>query len=366
MSKNFFQDVVPPERRSIRNVSIAGARRNRKISPEPEEASIQKQKETDLGETDITGDYRYPAFSESKKKFPKNKVFIIVAGILVVGFIFGMMTAFTSASIDIVPKKEAVSYNLALKAIKNPPPGESALRFEVIELKREDQIEVPASGEEMAEKKASGVVVIYNDFSKDTQRLIARTRFETSEGLIYRIAESIIVPGKTLAGPGQIEATIFADEAGEKYNLGKTDFTVPGFKNDALRYKGFYAKSKTPITGGFVGKVKKVNQDDKKTAIKELEESIKAKLQKEVQTKIPDGLVSLQESTVYEFKDLGQVESSDSSAFLKLAGSAAVVVFDKKSLSSVIAKEFLPDWAGIPVEIRSFDNMTVSFDRDED
>ena len=107
--------------------------------------------------------------------------------------------------------------------------------------------------------------------SSDPQRLITRTRFQSPEGLIYRIAESAVVPGKTTKNgvdtPGSIEVTVFADEAGDKYNIKKTDFTIPGFKSDASRFKNIYARSSTDMTGGFVGKMKTILPADKATAI---------------------------------------------------------------------------------------------------
>ena len=53
------------------------------------------------------------------------------------------------------------------------------------------------SGEPKAKLKSSGKIIVYNNFSSEPQRLIIRTRFESPEGLVYRIPESIVVPGKT-------------------------------------------------------------------------------------------------------------------------------------------------------------------------
>ena len=77
---------------------------------------------------------------------------------------------------------------------------------------------MPTTGEEAVEVKASGKIMVYNNFSSEPQRLIIRTRFETKEGLIYRIPESIVVPGKTVKmgweTPGSKEIGVFADEPG--------------------------------------------------------------------------------------------------------------------------------------------------------
>ncbi|MEK7117242.1 MAG: hypothetical protein AAB861_00520 [Patescibacteria group bacterium] len=348
MNKNVFQDVVPPERRSIRNIPIMSGRRKKEAPAEAEIVPVDTLPP--------------PAFPSNKPKFPSGKVFAALAGLVLIGFIFGMMTVFTSASVKIVPKKEELAFNLALMASNNALPLDNNLKFEIIEIKKEAEKKVPTKGEEMVEKKAYGTIIVYNNFSKENQRLITRTRFETPEGLIFRIVESITIPGKTATGPGQIETLVYADEASEKYNIGKTDFSIPGFKNDATRFSGFYAKSKTTMTGGFVGKMKKIAEADKKLAVDELQNSVRVDLEKELSAKIPSGFTALEGSSVYQFNDLGQIESGGLNAMLKIEGVARMAVFDKNSLASIIAKEYLKNWNDTPVEIRKFDDITVIFD----
>ena len=71
-----------------------------------------------------------------------------------------------------------------------------------------------ATGKEEVSLKASGRIVIYNNYNTAKQRLVRNTRFETPPGFIYRINKSIDVPGQTTeAGrtiPGSIEVTIHA------------------------------------------------------------------------------------------------------------------------------------------------------------
>src|SRR5687767_4212116 len=146
MSKNFFQDVVPPERRTIRNIPIMGGRRKKNMPPEElyrDEGETMEERPIEHRE-----DYPLPVSVKPKSKFPGSKVLASIAIVLIGGFVFGMMTVFTSAKIDIIPKKETAVFNLSLSAKKNPAPGEDALRYEVIELVKEEQTEVPATGEE--------------------------------------------------------------------------------------------------------------------------------------------------------------------------------------------------------------------------
>jgi hypothetical protein len=144
--------------------------------------------------------------------------------------------------------------------------------------------ELAASDTRKVEAKASGKIVIYNNYSADPQRLIKNTRFESSAGKIYRINNSVTVPGKSGSTPGSIEVTVYADASGNGYNTSPTDFTIPGFKGSP-QYSTFYARSNGPITGGASGNVSSASLSDINAAKDELAlevaQEIKDKLGKE-------------------------------------------------------------------------------------
>lgn len=366
MLRNMIQDVVPPGRRSIRNIILNKPRRNSTVLPPmpPEPPKSERPMMDDGGGEDSNRlDWQPP----KKKRVFGSFLFVPIAVLVAGGFLFFLLNSFASAQVSISPKRENVDLNLAFSISQNGANG--ALRYEVIETKKETGMEVKASGEEMAEVKASGKVTIYNNFSDVEQRLIARTRFQTAAGLIYRVAESVVVPGmKTVNGkaePGTVEAKVFADEAGEKYNIGPSEFTIPGFKDDAKRYAGFYAKSKTDIAGGFIGKVKKVGDADKAAAVESMKNILTEDLQKEIGSKLQENLIALPGAVTYEFRDL-PAESLEDKAYLKLEGTAKIVVVEKKALSELVAKEYLSSWNGVPAEIESYDKLSLSFDKSFD
>jgi hypothetical protein len=171
-----------------------------------------------------------------------------------------------------------------------------------------------------------------------------------------------MVPGKTAAGPGSIEATVVADEAGDKYNIKKTDFTIPGFKNDAARYKGFYGRSSAEMTGGFIGKRKTVSESDKQTAMQSIDSEVQNSLQKELAGKVPEGLVILPGAISYDSKELQPKESS-SSVDIGKEITAYAVLFDKQSLSDAITERYMAsstDWNNIKPVIKDFSPLSIS------
>src|SRR3989338_9111801 len=95
-----------------------------------------------------------------------------------------------------------------------------------------------------------GVIEIYNAYSAAPQKLVANTRFETKECKIFRIKNSIIVPGAKMLNtkliPSSVKTEVIGNEASNDYLIGPSYFTIPGFK-ETPKYAGFYAKSIEPM-----------------------------------------------------------------------------------------------------------------------
>jgi len=381
-----FSDVTPPDnRRSIRDIPIPnGGKRKVSINLKPE--ITPPPKATPMPLSTPAFDSRISEVAEKKNTnvyeyyYPKNKeepnynngptkskrkawMFGTIISVLIAVFIVGMMTVFASATVNITPRSQ--NLNVATEIVGVKEREEGGVRYEVVKLAKSKTVSIPATGEEAVELKASGKIIVYNNFSSQPQRLIIRTRFETKDGLIFRIPESIIVPGKTTKNgtetPGSIEVEVFADEPGEKYNINKSDFTVPGFKNDANRYNNFYARSITEMTGGFVGKMKTVLPAEKQTALQNIDTETRADLEKELQSKVPAELVLLSNSIIYKSKELSQKEES-SSVLVGKEITAYALMLNKKELSDKIiatyASEF-DSWNNIKSQIIDFSPLAV-------
>ncbi len=387
-----FSDVTPPERRSIRDIPIpnGGKRKSPPMVAKPditpksspkEEVFINKIQKDDTPQENYSPilenknesayEYYYPKERQVPEKHinvSKSKkgkfIFGGIASLVIIGFIVGMMTVFASATIEITPKSQDVAVDMKISASLET--DIETVKYEVIKLAKTKSVSVPAVGEEVVELKASGKIIVYNNFSTEPQRLIIRTRFESPKGLIYRIPESIIVPGKTIKDgktvPGSIEVEVFADEAGEKYNIEKTDFTIPGFKTDSARYSGFYARSSTDLTGGFIGNKKTVLPADKQTALQKIQSETEGELQKELQSKIPEDLALLQDSIIFKSKEL-PTKDEGSSVLLEQEVTAYAITLNTKSLSEKIISEYVAsssEWQNIKAEVQDFSGLKMS------
>jgi len=149
--------------------------------------------------------------------------------------------------------------------------------------------EFEGSGRKSGGGKASGNIVIYNEFSSDSQPLVATTRFQTGDGKIFRITKNVVVPGVTLVGtetkPGAIEVEVTADKPGESYNVEPTTFKIPGFEGGP-KYNKFYAKSVKAMTGGAEGETPLVTAQD----VADAREKLIAEAKKEAAEKLKSSL----------------------------------------------------------------------------
>jgi Chaperone of endosialidase/Domain of unknown function (DUF5011) len=85
------------------------------------------------------------------------------------------------------------------------------------------------------------VLIVVNHVSKDPVTLVANTRFETDNRLIFRTPQAITIPGKHGATDGTVQLTVVADQTGSQYDIGAAHLTLPGLAADPTLYKGIYA-----------------------------------------------------------------------------------------------------------------------------
>ena len=234
---------------------------------------------------------------EGGKSHKPGKIIYIIAGVavfLVIAFL--SLNFFSSAEISIVPKQEFIEIAVSFKA-SGDLNNEIALESVSFEETIESEGEVDDSRN--TTQKAKGQVVIYNAYSALPQTLVASTRLEAPNGKIYRIPSAITVPGaKSGSGvfvPGSIEVEVFADNAGAEYNLGLSDFTIPGFKG-TQRYQKIYARSKTEISGGFSGASKVVLKEDIDLLLKEAEDGLRSRLREKIGKDLPGDVILLDDA----------------------------------------------------------------------
>ncbi len=377
MKKNVVQDVVP--KKSIRNVKLSGRREpektvsTQKYKEEPKEppqmnedfsrpVPIVKQAPMRIEpliknppETFNSPSYKYE-FNEPKK--PSKKWFYFSSIVLILVLAFAVSAFFKKATIKVSPKQEEKNISESFLAKKDVATGMS---FQTVTVSKDIERTAKATGEEKVDRKSSGRIIIYNNFNNQPQKLVATTRFQTPEGLIYRLVSPVTVPGREVKDgktvPGSVEVVVEADKAGVSYNIGLKDFTIPGFKGDP-KYTSIYARSKTEMTGGFTGMQKVVSKEALDTADKEMKAELEATLLKDIEAQIPANFISYKEGLSFDFEQTVQVpDTTKDDVVLRKKAKVTAIIFDKGALSKALLSKLMPEVESEAVKISNLSSL---------
>jgi hypothetical protein len=293
--KSPFQDIIPPEKRSIRNVPLPRPLHEEKKHAPKHVKKLHVEKEIKSEEEIFEEEPKDPFVYEPREELSTygggqgrsglSKLFLwLIALACLTALFFAVSWLFAGATVTVALKK--VDAQLVGEQTFSLTPQNGEIGYSTVVLSDTASAEVTATGEKEVTSNASGTIVIYNNFDSNSQRLVAGTRFKTPEGLIYKLDAAITVPGKKGSTPGSIQAKVTAEKPGSSYNIGLTDFTIPGFEGDP-RHDAFYARSKTPMAGGASGTVPIVDDEAKATAIENLKTALISTLKERANKELP-------------------------------------------------------------------------------
>lgn len=366
MPKNIDGVSLPERRKSIRNIPIPEGRRKTDPLVRPAPAG---RRATDGVALRVSPAARPMETAEETLEpvAPRRPVeggarggkrlWLIAAGAIII-LLFAVLSLFKGATLSYTPRSEKLTFlGETYSAYKSSGTG---LVYSVVKLSGDKGLSVPASGESDVSRKASGTIIVYNDASADSQKLVENTRFESTDGKVYRIAQGITVPGKTSAGPGSVEAVVFADAPGQSYNIGLSDFTLPGLKG-TNRFETIYARSKTAMTGGFIGKEKVVNAQDLAKAKSSLQADLRAELIAKASAEVPDDFVLFPALSTLTYEDLPQTAGGNGDATVNLRGNLYGIMFKRSDLANALALGKVEVAAGESVDIPQLESLQVAF-----
>lgn len=325
-----MQDVLPPsETRSIRKIPVPPGRKKVSVQPPP----IPDQ------------DFSY----EDRRPRRGSLALWIVAGVIVCALVgLLLMYFFEGAEVTVHARQQSVTLSGEMTASPDAPVGE--LSYKTISIERTASRTVPATGSAHVERRATGQITIYNAYSKDPQKLIKNTRFETPDGKIYRIGDSITVPGATTLAdksvkPGEITVEVAADSPGPSYNNDPTTFTIPGFKGDP-RYDKFYAKSVTALTGGFSGEEPIVSEDDLDEATAAMQSELLGALGEGLTAELPAGYLAIQGAAAPRFESAPREVVDGGSVKLSMTGTLTGAIIREKDFAAEVATQQVVGYQG--------------------
>ncbi|MEK7461729.1 MAG: hypothetical protein AAB586_01525 [Patescibacteria group bacterium] len=356
MPKHIEDIIVSDRKRSIRDIPIPEGRRRFErhgVSPVP--------KETNQFNGSPRENFNIP---------PKETPYIggrgrrkwIAGGIALLILVFAIMSIFNGATLAYVPKSQAVSFNGDLYTAHKA--GEDNLLFSVVKLSGERGMKVSASGETSEEKKASGTIIIYNT-SVTEQRFRATTRFETPDGQVYQVPDAITVPEKKVIGgkenPGTLEIVVYAERPGKEFNIGLTDFILPGLKGTSL-FSSVYARSKTNMSGGAIAGERAIKNEDEVAAKSQLEKLLKEELISEAKAQVPEDFILLSSLSSVTFWDLPQTDSdNENSVMINMHADLSGIIFKKVDLANRLVADKIMLAIGESVDIVELDSLGFAF-----
>lgn len=342
MPKKSFNDIIPLKRRTIRNIKNSHTEEQKSNSDHSQE------------------------YNNTKRMRPFRFAIWFVVLIVIIALTLAFSLLFSGAKVSVVPKQSNTIVDARFTTAVNADTDE--LSYEIMTIEKSSSKKIKASRKEKIEERASGKIVIYNDFNSFSQRLIKNTRFETPEGLIYRINKSVVVPGQSVKNgekiPGSVEVTIYADEVGEKYNTGLTDFIIPGFKGSP-RFEKFYARAKTSMEGGFVGEKLIADAIELKGAQEELRLELKKQIINEAFSQKPDNFYLFEDTIFVEFEPMSTQESNNEVEVIEKAILYGVL-FNKEEFAKHLAKNTIALFEDESVEISDINTLTLTMLNKED
>jgi hypothetical protein len=295
---------------------------------------------------------------ERKRQSVGTLAFIGVLLLLVVGG--SLLTfVFNHATVTIVPKHTDIAdYRQAITFAREGADTADTVLFTVATTSIAKSKTLTPSETKKVEAKATGSIVIYNNYSADPVRLIKNTRFESAAGKIYRINQSVTVPGKTATTPGSIQVTVYADSVGADYNSAPSDFTIPGFKGTP-QFTTVYGRSNGSLTGGASGNASLVSLSDINAAKDELALELAQEVKDKIAAEKMNGYIGLYSAVDISYEDNENDLLAGNTSTYQVTATGYLMFAKADELAAVIAKN-VRDYKGEPVRLDYTDKLTYT------
>ena len=283
----------------------------------------------------------------SSPLFVKKKWCQVISAffILILAGVFCYFTL-SKAEITIWPESDLSTFKIKITgdvAKEEIDISNKIIPAKIFEAEKTITEEFPSSGKISKEKKAEGVIRVYNNYSASPQVLVATTRFVSADGKLFRSIEKVTIPGgKYEEGkfvPGYLDIKVRADQPGAEYNIGPTTFSIPGFAGTAL-YTKFYGKSFQTMNGGEIKEASVVTQKDLDQAKEILVEKAKEETESALKEKIPadaslfELLKGASETKITEITPLTQVGREVEEFSFQVKAKSKALVFEPKTIKN--------------------------------
>lgn len=357
-----FDDILPPRKPRLQN------NHNPAHEPYTQEQAFENENHS-IREVGIESSARAERRARRAERRPfvpeepgvgGNAVLYWAGGIILLAFslVAIALVFFVQTTVIVVPHQESIvlTNNVTFTAYAEPEGDE--IGFVPYTKTLEKSTTLTATKTTYVERYASGVITVRNNYDGTSQRLIKNTRFESADGKIYRVRNSITVPGKNGNTPGTIDVTVYADMAGESHNLSSGTFTIPGLAGDP-RFDAFSATVKTPITGGFVGNEPTVDEAELERTRAALRLELETDLLAAVEADTSTDTISFKDMASVTYEQTQSVEEGGTLAVTERA-TLTIPIFKKDQLARALLETAVASAQEGTVDLESYDTLTVT------
>ncbi|MEK7637960.1 MAG: hypothetical protein AAB375_00840 [Patescibacteria group bacterium] len=279
----------------------------------------------------------------------KVAVGILLAAIVILGSVIYATTG--SAHVSLSPIGKPLGTQIIVQASDTfTTVDDNFLKIpgQLLEVSKTATNTVPATGSRDVASKARGKLTVYNAYSSSPQTLVATTRFQSSNGLVFRTLQNITVPGSTVkAGKtvaGTVAVDVVADKPGTDYNIVAGKFTIMAFieKGDTEKAKQFYGVSDQPMSGGASGPSTVVTQADFDSARDAAIAAVKEQIKSALASQGPELMVIDGDSpAMKDTQSSSRIDDAADSVTATATGTLKTVAFRTADLQDLIRRSIL-------------------------
>ena len=382
VSERAVSDILPGRKKTVQFPKIEPIVVDEPIIEEPapkkrgrkkieKEIPIQITKKGEELDEEKTGAFVFAPPPQKKKRISLGNKYMFIWGVIAVICFFGLwfvIFQLPSAHINLFLKKiptyfnETIEITTAATRYSIESQGKIILPGELLRATQNMQMTFKANGKESVKENARGILTVHNSFSSAPQIFIAKTRFESPNGKIFRTEKQITIPGSRVQSgkvvPSSIDIEIVADEAGEAYNLSPSSgWKIPGLKGTP-KYNGFYGENTKTISGGTTGEHLSATDEDKKNAETAITTALKDSLQAQMIVLLSNKFKTPEEGMLFQItKKEFQYPSNDPENFvLYVEGEMKQFAFNEKTLKEAILEKIKKSISGnIFMKAENFD-----------
>jgi hypothetical protein len=337
--------------------------RRRPAGPRPVTSQVQTQQPRIVDPEDEAATI---VIRDKNKDDKRSYLGLSIIVVVLIASVFGLSAFLSKTTITVFPEFREPVLNAEFTAY--PDKRDNSLSYEIMTIDATAEKQVTASGQEFVESQATGFIEIIKS-TPGSERLIKNTRFRTPEGLIFKVQESVVVPGavKDTTGnlvPGTIRAEVFAENPGQEYNLAaNTKFDIPGFKESNLTelYNSIYAVNRDPFTNGYKGQKFIINDDELGTAKQALQVDLRNSLLERIKSEAPAGFIAFPDSISFTFQSLPTVQYGENLVAIKEQAFLQIPLFKDSDFASFLAKESIPTYNREEVRITKPEDLKFSY-----